>query len=137
MMLSSSAVDRMCGYRDWKPRRSSSPLDSWSPAASDAGPGLDQPRGAASTSPRDQVGWCTRPSSRAGAAIRGAAIDAKGPGEAFRVEAAGRCVRCERRVEGWIGFGDADPSAQGAGTTAVVDSGGFMVFGDGLVCDEC
>src|SRR5918994_7512545 len=32
MMLSSSAVDRVLDT-DWKPRRSSSPLDSWSPAA--------------------------------------------------------------------------------------------------------
>src|ERR687898_3102240 len=32
MMLSSSAVDRVCDT-DWKPRRNSSPLDSWSPAA--------------------------------------------------------------------------------------------------------
>jgi hypothetical protein len=37
-MLSSSAVDRCLGT-DWKRRRSSSPLDSWSPAAPDAGSG--------------------------------------------------------------------------------------------------
>src|ERR671936_2149679 len=46
MMLSSSgAVDRVCRYRDWKPRRSSSPLDSWSAGRTGCGPGLDQPGG--------------------------------------------------------------------------------------------
>lgn len=55
----------------------------------------------------------------------------------FRIEAAGRCMRCERRVEGWIAFGDADPSRQGLGASVIVDSGGFMVFAEGIVCDDC
>src|SRR6266511_1171622 len=48
MMLSSSAVDRCLGT-DWKRRRSSSPLDSWSPAALRA-QDLINLEGAASTS---------------------------------------------------------------------------------------
>jgi hypothetical protein len=44
-------------------------------------------------------------------------------------------MRCERRVEGWIAFGAADPSRPSS--SIVVDSGGFMVFAEGIVCDEC
>ena len=50
------------------------------------------------------------------------------PGEAFRVKTSGTCSKCGRETEGWIAFSDS---------SQVVDSGGFMVFADGLTCDEC
>jgi hypothetical protein len=46
-------------------------------------------------------------------------------------------MRCERRVEGWVAFGEADPTGPGMGASVVVDSGGFMVFAEGIVCDDC
>ena len=59
------------------------------------------------------------------------------PGEIFRLEAAGICTKCGRRVEGWIAFGNVDPSRPESGPSVIVDSGGFMVFAEGIVCDAC
>lgn len=50
------------------------------------------------------------------------------PGESFRVEARGRCVKCGETIDGWIAF-DRE--------IRIVDSGGLMVFADGLTCDKC
>jgi hypothetical protein len=52
----------------------------------------------------------------------------KAPGESFRVKASGSCTQCGEPVKGWIAFD---------GGIRVVDTGGFMVFGNGLTCDEC
>lgn len=38
-----------------------------------------------------------------------------------------RCERCEQPVTGWVAYKNGLP----------VDSFGFMVFGEGQVCDEC
>jgi hypothetical protein len=58
---------------------------------------------------------------------------AQSPGETFRVEAAGVCTKCQRRTEGWIAFGNL----QSAGPLTIVDTGNFMLFAEGLVCDRC
>lgn len=50
------------------------------------------------------------------------------PGEAFRLDAAGICTTCGKRVEGWIAFNEA---------TQIIDSGGFMIFANGIACDKC
>lgn len=54
--------------------------------------------------------------------------DATSPGESFRVQAQGECTKCGVTVEGWIAFNQQ---------SHVIDSGGYMVFADGLTCDEC
>ena len=59
------------------------------------------------------------------------------PGEIFRVEATGTCTKCGERREGWIAFGNADADAPERGPSVIVDTGGFMVFAEGIVCDEC
>jgi hypothetical protein len=61
----------------------------------------------------------------------------KSPGESFRVEATAECTRCGQPAAGWIAFGSLDPNDAAAGPTVIVDSGGFMVFADGIVCDGC
>jgi len=48
--------------------------------------------------------------------------------EAFRIKGEGTCTRCHRDVRGWIAFSK---------TAQVVNSEGFVVFEDGLVCDSC
>jgi hypothetical protein len=62
---------------------------------------------------------------------------AAGPSERFRVEASGKCIRCNRQVSGWIAFGDQDPQKPDQGPSIIIDSGGFMAFASGLVCDPC
>lgn len=52
----------------------------------------------------------------------------KMPTESFRLTANGECQECGEQVSGWIAF---DKNAR------VVDSGGFVVFGDGITCDKC
>jgi hypothetical protein len=52
----------------------------------------------------------------------------KSPGESFRVEARGECTACGKQVDGWIAFDQE---------SRIVDSGGFVVFAQGLTCDEC
>lgn len=50
------------------------------------------------------------------------------PGESFSVQARGECVKCGEKIDGWIAF---DNQAR------VIDSGGFMVFAEGLTCEKC
>jgi hypothetical protein len=57
--------------------------------------------------------------------------------ERFRVEASGECTRCGRQTRGWIAFGDQDPENPEKGPSIIVDTGGFMVFASGIVCDPC
>lgn len=59
------------------------------------------------------------------------------PGESFRLDASGTCTRCERRIAGWIAIGSGDLTNPTAGPSIIVDSGGFMVFAEGIVCDRC
>lgn len=50
------------------------------------------------------------------------------PLERYRVAACAPCTRCKQQVPGWIAF-DAHH--------LVVDSGNFVLFGDGPMCEPC
>jgi hypothetical protein len=75
------------------------------------------------------------PGKRAHARALGASHRHVGRDESRRSLSARSCRQlhpCQRRLEGWIAFGDATTTA--ARPRAIVDSGAFMVFGEGIVC---